>query len=179
MMADKSLGLNIHEVQKVYDCLKVSSTTVDKTNCQKLRDAAKKDIVSKSGATMEFLVECFVNPKMKTRVTKDDKNGYNSQVMLGLYGLYHHQVVSKITTSDTGLPKKDKHPQITEGFCSFCSYASGNTHSLNNHIWMHERLGLLCTLDKCFFVMHQAEKMCNHGKVVHGIIEGDPACSAS
>ena len=178
MVADESLKFNIHETQKIYNCLKASTSTMDISNRRKLREVARKDIVSKSSASMEFLVECFVYPKTKTRIPKDEKNGYNSQVMLGLYGLHHHQAVLKITMSDTGLPKEDKRQQIMEGFCLFCSYASGNTHSLNNHIWMHEHLGLLCMLNKCFFVMHQVEKMYHHGKVVHSIIGGDPACNA-
>ena len=130
-------------------------------------------------AKVRFVVECFVHPKTKQRIVKGDEDRYNSQVMLGLYGLHHHKAISKVTTSDTGLPKGEKPYQITEGYCSYCAYSSGNHLSLNNHIQMHERLGLLCTLGKCFYVKWQAEKMCKHGAEVHKIPWADPACNPS
>ena len=108
MMADDGLGLNIITSKAVYTRLKNSKSNVDKVNKGKLKEVVQHEIILKSGAKMEFLLECFIYPKTKPRIPNNDENGYYSQAMLGLYSLHNYQAMSKITTSDTRLPTGDK-----------------------------------------------------------------------
>ena len=78
-------------------------------------------------------------------------------------GLY--DIVSAASTK-----KVEKHGQmlwkgrlvsgkVSYGYCSFCSYASTNHQTLNNHIQMHLRLSLACGMPDCWFITHSAESM--------------------
>ena len=179
MAHDETLGLNIYNAKAMKKRYKASKVNSDRIKYERLRDLMNTHMCKEKDAKVRFVVECFVHPKTKQRIAKGDENGFNSQVMLGLYGLHHYKAISKVTTSDTGLPETDKCHQITEGYCPFCAYSSGNHPSLNNHIRMHEHLGLLCTLGKCFHIEWQAEKMCKHGAKIHKITWADPACKPS
>ena len=75
------------------------------TTSQKCLDALKtlsSATMGKSGASPLNIVECFKAPKTKELIARDNVNGYYSQIMTGLYGLFAHDAISKITTSDTG-----------------------------------------------------------------------------
>ena len=62
--------------------------------------------MGKSRASPLFIVEVFKVPVMKEIITPDNVKGYYSQVMTGLAGLFAHDAICKITTSDTGNEKK-------------------------------------------------------------------------
>ena len=81
-------------------------------------------------------------------------------------GLY--DIVSAASTK-----KVEKHGQIlwkgcsvlgkvSYGYCPFCSYASTNHRTLNNHIRMHLCLSLACGMPDCWFITHSAESMWKH-----------------
>ena len=81
-------------------------------------------------------------------------------------GLY--DIVSTASTK-----KVEKHRQIvwkgrsvsgkvSYGYCPFCSYASTNHRTLNNHIWMHLHLSLACGMPDCWFITHSAKSMWKH-----------------
>ena len=81
-------------------------------------------------------------------------------------GLY--DIVSAVSTK-----KVEKHGQmlwkgcsvsgkVSYGYCPFCSYASTNHRTLNNHIRMHLRLSLACRMPDCWFITHSAESMWKH-----------------
>ena len=89
--------------------------------------------MGKSGASPLYVVECFKAPKMKEVITHDNMKGYYSQIMTGLYGLFTHDTISKITTSDTGNDKKT----VSECYCLLCIYVVGNHMLMNNHIHYH------------------------------------------
>ena len=176
MCHDQSLGLNIHDAAEMKKRYKLSTVKSDQVKYDRLKELMHTPMCKEKDTKVRFVVKCFIYLKTKQWITKGDEHGYNSQAMLGLYGLHHHKAISKVTTSDTGLPKGEKPYQITEGYCSYCAYASGNHLSLNNHIRMHECLGLLCTLGKCFYVEWQVEKMCRHRAKVHDVA---PVCKPS
>ena len=81
-------------------------------------------------------------------------------------GLY--DIVSAASTK-----KVEKHGQmlwkgpsvsgkVSYEYCPFCSYASTNHQTLNNHIRMHLRLSLACRMPDCWFITHSAESMWKH-----------------
>ena len=179
MSHDETLGLDIHDAHAMRKRSKASTVKSDRVKYERLKDLMHAPMCKEKDAKVLYVVECFVHLKTKQQIVKGDEDGYNSQAMLGLYGLHHHKAISKVTTSDTGLPKGVKPYQIMEGYCSYCAYTSENHLSLNNHIWMHECLSLLCQLGKCIYIEWQAEKMCKHGAEVHKIAWADPACKPS
>ena len=92
-------------------------------------------------------------------------------------GLY--DIVSAASTK-----KVEKHGQmlwkgcsvsgkVSYGYCPFCSYASTNHQTLNNHIRMHPRLSLACGMLDCWFITHSAESMWKHA-ATHKLQTSEP-----
>ena len=92
-------------------------------------------------------------------------------------GLY--DIVSAASTK-----KVEKHGQmlwkghsvsgkVSYGYCPFCSYASTNHRTLNNHIRMHLRLSLACGMPDCWFITHSAESMWKHA-ATHKLQTSEP-----
>ena len=92
-------------------------------------------------------------------------------------GLY--DIVSTASTK-----KVEKHGQmlwkgclvsgkVSYGYCPFCSYASTNHRTLNNHIWMHLHLSLACGMPDCWFITHSAESMWKHA-ATHKLQTSEP-----
>ena len=92
-------------------------------------------------------------------------------------GLY--DIVSAASTK-----KVEKHGQmlwkgrlvlgkVSYGYCPFCSYASTNHWTLNNHIRMHLRLSLACGMPDCWFITHSAESMWKHA-ATHKLQTSEP-----
>ena len=125
----------------------------------------------KSGASPLYVVEVFKVPQMKELITPDNINGYYSQIMTGLCGLFAHDAICKITTSDTGNEKKT----VSECYCPLCIYLVGNHITMNNHICYHLWLVLLCHIKHCFHVETQAKGMWKHVKDKYNMPQGDSA----
>ena len=64
--------------------------------------------------------------------------------------------------------------KVTYGYCPFCSYASTNHQTLNNHIRMHLCLTLACGMKDCWFVTHGSDAMWKHAAAVHGLTTSEP-----
>ena len=56
---------------------------------------------------------------------------------------------------------------IVSGKCPICAYCTDNHDSVNNHIHMHWRMGLVCTF--CEYVDITMNGMLGHGQAIHGI----------
>ena len=56
---------------------------------------------------------------------------------------------------------------IVGGKCPICAYCTDNHDSVNNHIHMHWRMGLVCTF--CEYVDITMNGMLGHGQAIHGI----------
>ena len=121
--------------------------------------------MGKSRASPLFMVEVFKVPIMKELIMPDDVNGYYSKIMTGLCGLFTHDAICKITTSDTGNEKKT----LSECYCPLCVYLVGNHMTMNNHICYHLRLALVCRIKHCFYIETQAKGMWNHVKEKHSM----------
>ena len=63
--------------------------------------------------------------------------------------------------------------KVTHGYCPFCSYASTNHRTLNNHIRMHLCLTLACGMKDCWFVTHNSDLMWKHA-AYHGLNTSEP-----
>ena len=63
--------------------------------------------------------------------------------------------------------------KVTYGYCTFCSYASTNYWTLNNHIRMHLHLTLACRMKDCWFVTHSSDLMWKHA-ASHGLTISEP-----
>ena len=63
--------------------------------------------------------------------------------------------------------------KVSYGYCLFCSYASTNLRTLNNHIRMHLRLSLACGMPDCWFITHSAESMWKHA-ATHKLHTSEP-----
>ena len=167
---NKSAGLSIHHISGL---LKHYSKDQSSTGLKRY-DALKtlSDMtMGKSGASPLFVVEVFTAPVTKKLIMPDNVNGYYSQIMMGLAGLFTHDVICKITTSDLGNEKKT----LRECYCPLCVYLVGNHMTMNNHIRYHLQLALICHLKHCFHVETQAEGMWKHIKDKHNMPRGDSA----
>ena len=68
--------------------------------------------------------------------------------------------------------------KVTYGYCPFCSYASTNHWTLNNHIQMHLCLTLSCRMKDCWFVTHSSDLMWKHA-ASHGLTISEPIATGS
>ena len=63
--------------------------------------------------------------------------------------------------------------KVAHGYCPFCSYASTNHCTLNNHIRMHLHLTLACGMKDCWFITHNSDLMWKHA-AYHGLNTSEP-----
>ena len=162
---NESTGLSIHHIS---DLLKHYSKDSSSTG-QKRYEALKMlsgVTMGKSGASPLFIMEVFKASVMKEIITPDNVNRYYSQIMTGLAGLFAHNAIYNITTSDTEKEKKT----LSGCYCHLCVYLVSNHMTMNNHICYHLRLALVCCLKHCFHIETQAEGMWNHIKDKHNMV---------
>ena len=127
--------------------------------------------MGKSSASPLYVVEVLKVTQTKELITPDNINRYYSQIRTGLCSLFTHNVICKITTSDTGNKKKT----ISECYCPLWVYLVGNHMTMNNHIRYHLRLALLCHIKHCFYIETQAEGMWKHIEDKHNMPRGNSA----
>ena len=168
MLQTNELGLFIMPLSELLVQYKKDTSDTREKYYVALKTLASASM-GKSSALPLFVVECFKTPMMKEVITHDNVNGYYSQVMTGLYGLFTFGAISKITMSDTGNDKK----MVSECFCPLCVYVVGNHMSMNNHICYHLWLALLCHIRHCFNIKTQAEGMWKHILNRHQMTPGD------
>ena len=97
----------------------------------------------------------------------------------------HDWIIGLLDIVSTASNKKvEKHGQmlwkgrsvsgkVSYGYCPFCSYASTNHRTLNNHIRMHLHLSLACGMPDCWFITHSAESMWKHA-ATHKLQTSEP-----
>ena len=167
---NESSGLSIYPLA---DLLKQYSKDPSSTG-RKRYEAVKMlsgETMGKSGASPLYMVEVFEAPQTKELIMPNNVNGYYSQIMTGLCGLFTHDAICKITTSDTGNEKKT----LSECYCPLCIYLASNHMTMNNHICYHLWLVLLCHIKHCFHVETQAKGMWKHIEEKHNMPQGDSA----
>ena len=121
-MWDKTLGLQIDEIGKFLPELKNSTHKWKRALYAELEPYMRKKLGC-SGVCPRFMVSCFIAPYTKSVIHRNDPNHWNSQVMVGLYNIPSYGAIGKLNTTITGNPAK---PNVTEGYCSLCTYVTGN-----------------------------------------------------
>ena len=88
---------------------------------------------------------------------------YGRDWNIGLYDIVSATSTKKVEKHGQMLWKgRSVSGKVSYGYCPFCSYASTNHRTLNNHIRMHLRLSLACVMPDCWFITHSAESMWKH-----------------
>ena len=62
------------------------------------------------------------------------------------------------------------HTYLTEvdaGFCPFCNYHCSCHKTLNNHVWLHLWLPMLCGVEDCFYPTLDCKAMVPHVLKAH------------
>ena len=99
---------------------------------------------------------------------------YGRDWNIGLYDIVSPASTRKVEKSGSLIFKgRNVQGKVTHGYCLFCSYASTNHRTLNNHIRMHLRLTLACGMKDCWFVTHNSYVMWKHA-AYHGLHTSEP-----
>ena len=99
---------------------------------------------------------------------------YGRDWNIGLYDIVSPASTRKVEKSGSLIYKgRVVQGKVTHGYCPFCSYASTNHCTLNNHIQMHLRLTLACGMKDCWFVTHNSDVMWKHA-AYHGLNTSEP-----
>ena len=99
---------------------------------------------------------------------------YGRDWNIGPYDIVSLASTRKVEKSGSLIYKgKVVQGKVMYGYCPFCSYASTNHRTLNNHIRMHLRLTLACGMKDCWFVTHSSDHMWKHA-ASHGLTISEP-----
>ena len=104
---------------------------------------------------------------------------YGRDWNIGLYDIVSPASTRKVEKSGSLIHRgKVVKGNMTYGYCPFCTYASTNYRTLNNHIWMHLHLTLACGMKDCWFVTHSSDIMWKHA-ASHGLTISEPIATSS
>ena len=99
---------------------------------------------------------------------------YGRDWNIGLYNIISPASTRKVEKSGSLIYKGWViQGKVTHRYCPFCSYASTNHSTLNNHIQMHLHLTLACRMKDCWFVTHNSDRMWKHA-AYHGLNTSEP-----
>ena len=88
---------------------------------------------------------------------------YGCDWNIGLYDIVSAASTKKVEKHGQMLWKgRSVLGKVQYRYCPFCSYASTNHRTLNNHIRMHLCLSLACGMPDCWLITHSAESMWKH-----------------
>ena len=106
----------------------------------------------------------FVLRSVKGQIIDALDSDYGRDWNIGLYDIISPASTRKVEKSMVVWSTKARVVQgkVTYGYCPFCSYASTNHRTLNNHIRMHLHLTLACGMKDCWFVTHSSDLMWKH-----------------
>ena len=101
-------------------------------------------------------------------------SNYGRDWNIGLYDIVSAASTKKVERHGQIVWKgRSVSGKVSYGYCPFCSYASTNHRTLNNHIRMHLRLSLACGMPDCWFITHSAESMWKHA-ATHQLQTSEP-----
>ena len=105
----------------------------------------------------------YVLRSVKGQIIDARDSDYGRDWNIGLYDIVSPASTQKVEKSGSLIYKGQVvQGKVTHGYCPFCSYASTNHRTLNNHIQMHLRLTLACGMKDCWFVTHNSDVMWKH-----------------
>ena len=100
----------------------------------------------------EYLVEVFKYTSTGDCIPSDSDNMYRMTQMISLYSLVELYSITRITTKQSGVIRDGKKRSTSKCYCMVCDYIVQNHPSINNHVRIHLRLSLLCSVDGCFTI---------------------------
>ena len=125
-----------------------------------IRQAQKATLAR--GVRPRYFVEVFTYPGAPDQmIPYSSSNLWGRDYMIGLYQLFLAKSIARKS------PTQKSRLKANIGFCGLCDYYVGNSMTLNNHVRMHLRLGLVCVLGDCFFFTTKAEDMLSHAHRKH------------
>ena len=105
----------------------------------------------------------FILRSVEGQIIDALNSDYRRDWNIGLYNIVSPASTRKVEKNGTLVYKgRVVQGKVTYGYCPFCSYASTNHQTLNNHIRMHLRLTLACGMKDCWFVTHSSDLMWKH-----------------
>ena len=121
----------------------------------------------------------FVLRSVKGLIIDARDSDYGRDWNIGLYDIVSRASTRKVEKSSSLIHKVwVVQGKVTYGYCPFCSYASTNHRTLNNHIRMHLHLTLACRMKDCWFVTHSSDLMWKHA-ASHGLTITEPIATSS
>ena len=161
LLNERQLGLKvIHLDTHIEEVLEDSPTSKQARRLLKALQEVRGETMGRSSVYPEYVVKAFLAPQSQCVIQKGDNNHWDTSAMIGLYNLHKYEAVGKRN-------KTVDSKKVTKGYCPFCEYSAGNNGSINNHICVHYRLVLECSLTNCNVVMYDAERMVGHAKEKH------------
>ena len=116
----------------------------------------------------------YVLHSVKGQIIDAHDSDYGRDWNIGLYDIISPASTRKVEKSGSLIYKGQVvQGKVTHGYCPFCSYASTNHRTLNNHIRMHLHLTLACGMKDCWFVTHNSDVMWKHA-AYHGLNTSEP-----
>ena len=124
------------------------------------------------------LIKCwyviYILRSVKGQIIDARDSDYGPDWNIGLYDIVSPASTRKVEKSGSLIYKgRVVQGKVTHGYCLFCSYASTNHRTLNNHIRMHLHLTLSCGMKDCWFVTHNSDLMWKHA-AYHGLNTSEP-----
>ena len=108
----------------------------------------------------------FVLCSVKGLIINTSDLDYGRDWNIGLCDIVSPASTRKVEKSGSLIHKgRVVQGKVTYGYCPFCSYASTNHRTLNNHIRMHLHLTLACGIKDCWFVTHSSDLMWKHADI--------------
>ena len=118
---------------------------------------------SSKAAPIKCRYVIYVLCSVEGQIIDTRDSDYGRDWNIGLYDIVSLASTRKVEKSGSLIYKgRVVQGKVTHGYCPFCSYASTNHRTLNNHIRMHLRLTLACGMKDCWFVTHNSDVMWKH-----------------
>ena len=116
----------------------------------------------------------YVLCSVEGQIIDTHDSDYGRDWNIGLYDIVSPASTKKVEKSGSLVYKgRNVQGKVTHGYCPFCSYASTNHRTLNNHIRMHLHLTLACGMKDCWFMTHNSDLMWKHA-AYHGLLTSEP-----
>ena len=116
----------------------------------------------------------FILRSVKGQIIDASDSDYGRDWNIGLYDIVSPASTRKVEKHGSLIYRgRVIQGKVTYGYCPFCSYASMNHQTLNNHIRMHLCLTLACGMKDCWFITHSSEHMWKHA-ASHGLTIAEP-----
>ena len=100
---------------------------------------------------------------------------YGKEQNMGLHDVINPAAMARVTVREThivdGIPTTIKSDHT---YCPFCANTASNHRAVNNHVWMHFRLIMVCGWPGCYFMHMQSLRMIEHSSKVHGMARAKP-----